>query len=1069
MRTLVALVLAAFSLFGQSDLSTIRGIATDQSGAAVPSLQITLLDVERNTTRTSSTANDGSYEIPFLVPGVYKLTATGAGFKEYVAEQIRLTSREIRRIDIALELGQVGTSVSVTADAAVITTEGAQVANGFNKEKFVDSPLSQSFFPQAYMTTLPNVQTNMGGWGLRIAGQTGNQIAQSNDGIVSDGPVNLVQNMFDFDELQVVAANNSAEFSRVANFTLTGRGGTNEFHGRVFYDLVNSALNARNTFQPYKVPYKEHRGAASVSGPIIKNKTFFYASYNLVRIPSATFYNRNVATDAMRQGDFSGAGFGIVRDPLTMQNGVLTSATPFPNNRVPTSRFSAMSRQIQDRYIPAQNQGASTLRNNNYGFLHPWPTDLFKWDSVTPRIDHHFSSKHTLFGRYINRLTPYVLAGAFPEVGTWTRARNHHSIVVSDTYVVSPTLVNTFRWGWIRDYFFDGDTIDGFTPVKGDDVVKALGLQGVNPRGLSAMGFPTFNITGITTLRVQPGGTAQDINIHSFGNTTIWTRGSHVVKFGGEVRSFRDYNNVVAENTYGNFAFNGAIAGEPYAEFLLGMPTTSQRLDPLTDRLRRSEEIGIYVTDTWKVNRRLTLDYGIRWDYWRSPRFADNMMFNWDPASGDVVVPQGMLRSISPLYPTNLIKIREGQVIPNPARDNFRPRLGAAYLIKDGFVIRGGYGQYSENLGPYARSFGAGVPGPYRIADTYINLDELRANRAPFSFPNPFPTAGTAVVATSQSIEGFPLNTDNGVIHQFNASIEKQVASMGLRLSYIGSRSRGLNYSLATNKPRPSLTPFAQSRRPYPQFIGTTWTLADGRSNYDSLQFEVNKKLGSFTFIGHYTLANQMSDFLNLQDPYDHYSWNREQFNSRHRAVINTIWDLPFGKNRRWMNTSNAVAQFVLGGWQTQTVSYFQSGQYFSPTFAGSDPSNTNTIGGTPDRIANGNLDPGQRTVDRWFDASAFAVPQPGRYGNSGLNILEGPGWNVHHLALVKEFRVTEKWKVMFQGNIANIFNTPHYNFPNANISVPGQVARLFQPQDGGNPREKSANREVTLRLRIEF
>jgi hypothetical protein len=1056
------------ALWAQSDLSTVRGVATDQSGAVVPEVTIKLLDIERNTTRTTTTTADGTFEIPFLVPGVYKLTATGAGFKEFVADQIRLTSREIRRIDIGLEVGQVGTSVSVTADAAVITTEGAQVSAGFNKKKFVDSPLSQSFFPQAYMTTLPNVQTNMGGWGLRIAGQTGNQIQQSNDGIVSDGPVNLVQNMFDFDELQLVAANNSAEFSRVGNFTLTGRGGSNEFHGRVFYDLVNSALNARNTFQPYKVPYKEHRGAASVSGPIIRNKTFFYGSYNMVRIPSSTFFNRNVPTSAMRNGDFSGAGFAVVRDPLTMQNGVLTSATPFPGNRVPATRFNAMSRLVQDRYIPAPNQGDATLRNNNYGFLHPWPTDLFKWDSVTPRIDHHFSDKHTIFGRYINRITPYVLAGAFPQVGTWTRERHHHSIVVSDTYVFSPSLVNTFRWGWIKDYFFDGNTVDGFSPVKGDAVVKELGLQGVNPRGLSAMGFPVMNITGITLMRVQPGGTAQDINIHSFGNTTVWNLRSHVVKFGGEIRSFRDYTDVVAENTYGNFAFNGAIAGEPYAEFLLGMPTTSQRLDPLNDRLRRAEEIGFYITDTWKVTRKLTLDYGLRWDYWRSPRYKDRMMYNWDRDTGDVIVPSGMLRSVSPLYPST-IRIREGQVIPTPAKDNFRPRFGIAYLITSGFVVRGGYGQYTEHLGPYARSFAAGQPGPYRIADTYINLDELRANRAPFAFPNPFPAAGSALIATSQSIEGFPTNTDNGVIHQFNASIEKDVQRIGLRLSYIGSRSRGLNYSLGINKPRPSLTPFSQNRRPYPQFIGATWTLADGRSNYDSVQFEATKKWGSFTFIGHYTLANQMSDFLNLQDPYDHYFWNREQFNSRHRSVINTIWDLPFGKGRRFLQTTNRAAQFVLGGWQAQTVSYFQSGQYFSPSFAGADPSNTNTIGGLPDRIANGNLPPGQRVVNRWFDASAFAVPPPGRYGNSGVNILEGPGWNVHHLAMVKEFRVTEKWKVMFQGNMANIFNTPHYNFPNANISVPGQVARLFQPQDGGNPREKSANREVTLRLRIEF
>jgi hypothetical protein len=214
------------AVWAQSDLSTVRGVATDPTGAVVPNLKIALLDIERNQSRTTVTTSEGTYEIPFLVPGLYRLSATGPGFNEFVADQIRITSRETRRIDIALVIGQVGSTVNVTASTAVIETEGAQIADGFNNKKFVDSPLSsQTFFPQAYMTTLPNVQTNMGGWALRFAGQgNSNNIAESMDGVISDSAVNLVQNMFDFEELQVVAVNNSAEFSRVANFTLTGRG-----------------------------------------------------------------------------------------------------------------------------------------------------------------------------------------------------------------------------------------------------------------------------------------------------------------------------------------------------------------------------------------------------------------------------------------------------------------------------------------------------------------------------------------------------------------------------------------------------------------------------------------------------------------------------------------------------------------------------------------------------------------------------------------------------------------------------------------------------------------------------
>ncbi|MBI3679393.1 MAG: TonB-dependent receptor [Acidobacteria bacterium] len=1065
MRRFAAFTIFLFAavLHAQTDLSTIRGTVTDASGAVVPNAGITLTDIERNTSRMTSTGQDGNYEIPFLVPGLYKLTATAAGFKEFVADRIRITSREIRRIDAALELGAVGAQVNVTAEAAVISTEGSQVANGFNNSSFVDSPLSQSFFPQAYMTTLPNIQTDLGGWGLRFAGQSGNQVAESLDGVVSDGPVNLVQNMFDFEELQVVAVNNSAEFPRIANFTMTGRGGSNQFHGRAYLDFVNSALNARSAFAPYKVPYKEHRGNGNINGPIIKDKTFFYFSYSLVRIPSATFFNRNVPTRAMRNGDFS-ASSTVVRDPLTMTAGNPATGTPFPGNRVPSNRFNPVSLKAQQQYIPEPNQGGANDRTSNFGFLHHWPLDLFRWDSVTGRFDHRFSEKNSIFGRYINRLTPYVLAGSFPNVGTWTRMRHHHSVVLSDTHTFSPRLVNNARWGWIKDDIRDGGTIDGFTPVTGDTVVASLGIQGVNPRNLKAMGFPVMDIVGVSRLAIQPGGTINDRHDFEYTNNTSWSTRSHVIKFGGDARTFRDFRDVIFEGAYGVFNFNGALSGEPYADFLLGLPSSTSRLDPLTQRKLRAYEIGFFFTDTWKVTRRLTLDLGLRWDYFGSTSYGDNLQYNWDRENGDVIIPPGTRDKVSPLYPASQIKLREGQVVPSPARDNFRPRFGAAYRIRDSFVVRGGYGTFSESLGAFHRFQGT---GPFQLQESFTNLDEFRAGRPALQFPSPFPARLGSI--PSQSVSGYPASTDNGVIHQYNVSIEKDYHRLGLRASYIGSRGRGLNYDLGLNKPRPGLIPFNQNRRPYQQFIGASYALNDGRTNYDALQLEASKRHGSFTFDVHYTLSNSMADYLNLQDPYDHSFWNRDAFNSRHRAVVTTIWDLPFGRGRRYMNTAPKLMNAMLGGWQTQTVHYFQSGQYFSPSFSGTDPSNTNTFGGLPDRIGDGNLDPGARQVSRWFDAGAFVAPAAGRYGNSGVNILEGPGLNLHHLAVVKEFRVTERFKIVPQASMANIFNTPHYAFPQANISVPGQVARIVGHQGGGAPREKSAYREITMRLRVEF
>ena len=393
------------------------------------------MNVETNTAREVFTTAEGDYEIPYVAPGTYRITASATGFRNSVVNEVIVRARETRRIDVTLTLGTVGTEVSVVANAATIATEGSQIAGGFTRETWVDSPLSQSFFPQAYMTTLPNIQTQQGGWALRFAGQPSTQVAENMDGVTNDGTVNLVQNMQDFEDLQVVAVNNSAEFSRVAQFSMASKGGTNVFHGRMYYDLINSAMNARNPFSPTKTPYKEHRGGGNLGGPIIRNQMFFYAGYSLVRIPSRSFYNRDVPTSNFRAGNFSDllsqANPLRIRDPIT--------GDPFPGNIIPQNRLNPTSLRIQDLYIPKPNQGSPNLAFQNYGFTHQYPTDLYKWDGVTARVDYYFGTKNQLFGRFINRLTPYVLNGAVRRPGhvdTETRPpldRDH-----GHAYVLSP-------------------------------------------------------------------------------------------------------------------------------------------------------------------------------------------------------------------------------------------------------------------------------------------------------------------------------------------------------------------------------------------------------------------------------------------------------------------------------------------------------------------------------------------------------------------------------------------------------------------------------------------------------
>ena len=424
--------------------------------------------------------------------------------------------------------------------------------------------------------------------------------------------------------------------------------------------------------------------------------------------------------------------------------------------------------------------------------------------------------------------------------------------------------------------------------------------------------------------------------------------------------------------------------------------------------------------DTFKVSSRLTLDYGLRWDYFPAPFYADGLQYNWDAATGNVVVPQAALASVSPLYPRN-ITIVTGKVEPDSDLGNFRPRLGVAYRLARDTVARGGYGAFTEQVGYFDRLQGG---GPFEIAETYYNA--MQDGRPLFAFPNPFPTRLASARVPSQDIRGFPLRTQHGTIHQFNVSVERQVRDLGVRLSYIGSRSRGLNYALNVNKPRPSLIPFAQSRRPYPQFVGATLVEDNGAANYNAFQVEAQRKLGAFTFDAHYTLQSAMSNFLNLENPYDHLFWNRDSL-ARHKFVVTTLSSLPFGRGRRYLSAAPGWLQQIAGGWEFVTLHFFKSGLFFSPSFSGSDPSNTNTSGGLPDRVADGNLPPGVRRVEGWFDTAAFRVPQSGRFGNAGVNTLDGPGTVLHHASVTKRFKVLEGLQLEYVCGISNLLNTPHF------------------------------------------
>jgi hypothetical protein len=431
---------------------------------------------------------------------------------------------------------------------------------------------------------------------------------------------------------------------------------------------------------------------------------------------------------------------------------------------------------------------------------------------------------------------------------TYTSARDQGQMAASDTWVVTPTLVNSLTFGYQTDLQHQGEQEKTIKPLTGDVVDQLVGLEGVNAAGFKSEGFPPISVSGLSTLSSAAGGAKNNISnnsgIYTLNESATWSHGKHVVKFGANLMHlFFLGNATISTSVYGSYTFNGSITSVAFADFMLGLPYQSSRLvNPLLDRYSTQDVIAPYISDSFKVTPKLTLEFGLRWDITTVPTFKDGLMYNFNPATSQVIVSQKGLSAISPLYPSN-INVVAGNPIPSPDMHNIRPRASFAYRLNDKTVIRGGYGEFSESFG-YNSWLNNG--GPFQITQTYTNTI---TNGVPLlTFPNAFPSSLSLAAIPNQSITAYPMKQDFGAIRQFNVTLERELHGLGLRASYIGTRGSGLNYSLNVDKPQASTTPFAASAYPFLPFTGVTEYRQDGQLRYNSLQLEAKRRMGQFTF-----------------------------------------------------------------------------------------------------------------------------------------------------------------------------------------------------------------------------
>jgi len=1083
------------------------GVVTDATGAAVPGAKVTLTNADTNVVvRESTTAGDGSYVMTLLPPGTYSLSVEASGFRKLVQSGVTLQTNQRAKLDLSMQLGQVTETIEVAAAAPLLESQSSSLGSVINRQFVSELPLNGRNFVQLAILT-PGVN----GTGYSVSGtiqsgarpddrrpgteifSNGNREGSNNflyDGV--DNNERLIQlivirpSIESIREFKVQTNMFSADVGRNSGAVIdvVTKSGTNELHGSLFEFLRNSGMDARSFFNtkgtPFP-PFRYNQYGFSLGGPVWlpkiyngRNRTFFFVDWEGYRRNTVQSSLRSVATQKIRSGDFTDEV--PIFDPMTQRADATTATgirrTQFPGNVLPRNRWDAPTARL----LTAFPLPTSTARVNNYLANLNLTQD---WDQGDVRVDHQFTANDNFFARWSIQHTTTTAPYTFPaarieglpgEIGVGNEdsfagpAFNpvQHA-VASYTKVISPRLVNDFRVGFNR--FVLDYTGEGFAP-GGQNYGNLVGIPNSNAHPLHTL-LPIFNLgtyAGVGHSRSLP--IFRRSNTFQYIDNMTYTVGVHTLKFGGELRR-RQITEYQTNRGNGRFNFgrgftteigSGATTGNELASFLLGYASLIEQDFLLAWVGLRGIESGLYFADDWRVNKRLTLNLGFRWDYY-SPyvEVADRIAnFDVDTTTVKIAGRDGVDR-------------RTG--IERDLR-NFAPRFGFAYQAAQHTVVRGGFGLFYNPNGNGGVLLRLQRHVPFGPIFNQTNPDTQIGRRVSEGFPTP-PEVDFASARNPQgSVIGVFPRYKSAYAQQFNLGVQHEIAPWQLivKASLVGNLGRRLGLSIDLNQPLPG--PGAVGpRRPFfgvrPGIAGISYALSDGLSSFVSGQLAVEKRMSQgLSVLFGYSWGHAIDDVGTefgggTGTPQDIRNRRADRGNSvydiRHRATISYTYRLPFGKGRALMNRSGA-ANLVLGGWQTNGIVIMQTGLPFTASHAGA---NTGGAGGSrPDFLRDPTLPSDQRSLARWFDVTAFAAPQIYTFGNLGRNTLYGPGrWNFD-MSLFKDFPLRESIIVQFRAEAFNIFNHPQFGQPNATIgtSPAGTITSIV-----GNPRQ------LQLALRLQF
>jgi len=1074
----VVLWACAGAALAQVESGTIAGVVRDASGAVVPGAHVVITSVATKTARSADTTESGDFTVPFLAAGRYDLVASKTGFQTFAQKDIPLDVAQTLRLDLELKTGSVQQTVEVTTQAPVLQTGDATLGQVIDNQQVQDLPLNgRTFLSLAGLTAgtanhEPGARElpNQGGFSANGGRTYDNNIML--DGVDNNNLSPDLRNGTDFivrtptdaiQEFKVETNGYGPEFGRGggAAVNVAMRSGTNQFHGNVWEFLRNNKLDSRNFFDYLSTngapPFHENQFGFTAGGPIVRDRTFLFGDYEATRIHDSETFSSTVPTLKERTGDFSEGFLNAITDPST--------GKPYPSQMIPAPQISPVALKVA-QVFPAPNlPSVSGLPNFVYN-----PVQTNSVNQFDIKVDHQLRQSTPIFGRFSYSKQDLFNPGTLPGIAVGatngattgnTTTTTVFGAALGITRVVSPTIVNDFRFGYARLNEFQIELLGNVNEAA------ALGIPGIPfVSGING-GIPNFGFSDVRQLGA--GGcepTIEITNVFTLRDVLNVVRGKHSMNMGFEARP-SEFTILQPCGSRGAFNYSGQFTGSGFADMLIDMPVNAG-LASFHNIDYMHNNYGAFWGDAWRLSDRLTLNLGARWEYHNpiSEKFnaQASLGFGNNPLTYYVSGPTTALPASFP-FP---VKSR-GSFLNDPQHTDWAPRLGFAYKLTSKTVLRGAYGIFwqAEEIGTYSNP-SPGFNPPYYINAQFNALSTTQVNPLVSKLANGFPPSAITASFDPTLVGYVRLQSDlaDAYVQSWNLTVQRELGpTTSLEIAYAGNKGTHLINGPSGNQPPPSTNASSFFPRPIldpvtgtPIQVPTFDILSNAYSNYHGLAATLRRRFShglmlNAAYTWSHALDLQSSSNLGSRNnnyfrDYNHQFWEygNADFDTRHRISVFYEYELPFGRGRAWGNSASPLVNGIIGGWKTTGVWVFQTGNWFTPGIF-FDPSNGFSQDPRPDAVCNPNQG-APHTTTSWFNTACFpavfnvtatgvtSTPAQGTFGNAGRNTILGPRFFNNDLSVIKQWSLAESRRIEFRFEFFNAFNHP--TFPEVDLLTAG-------------------------------